>query len=118
MERMTVAEALTICKDFSQTNKIERSVRFWPVKRLEQAAGAPLLRRQRIFNGAVITALQSLAESAKRADALADGRLEDSARADGIAELRRDLVAVQQQLAALDAKIDELRAAPPRAQAG
>ena len=99
---MTVHEALKVCKDFSQFNP--RFVGKGPatkIKKIEHAAGYPVMRRQRIFNDAVVLVLEKVVKQGERAEELIAGHVEQTAHHEGIAALRRDLVALQQEVAAL-----------------
>lgn len=118
MGRMSVGEALSVCKEFSQFDQRFEGrgpKRF--AKQAEHLAGFPFLRRQRIFNGHAITVMERLIDSSKRADALIDERLELVAHQDNIAALRRDLSELQQQLAEVQRLVAALPAAAPAASA-
>lgn len=102
MSRMTVPEALKVCKDFSQFKpRFSGKGPAVRIKKLEHAAGYPIMRRQRIFNDAVVLVLEQVVRSTERADELVTGHLEQTAHHEGIAALRRDLIALQQEVSAL-----------------
>lgn len=108
MSRAALHEALRTAREFSQARgTLPAGGRFGRIKRLEHVATQPVLRRQRIFNGAVVSVLDKVARSTEEAGDLLSGHVEFTAHHEAVAELRRDLVALQQEVAHLTAIVEK-----------
>lgn len=109
MSRAALQEALKTAREFSQVNRrFPPGTRMVRVKQLEHVATQPVLRRQRIFNGAVVTVLDKVVRSTEEANDLLAGHVEFTAHHEAVAELRRDVVALQQEVARLTALVESV----------
>jgi uncharacterized small protein (DUF1192 family) len=107
MNRAALQEALKVCREFSQVDRrFPPGTRLVRVKQLEHVATQPVLRRQRIFNGAVVTVLDSVVKSAENANQAIADQADQASHHEAVAELRRDLVALQQEVARLTARLE------------
>lgn len=107
MSRLALQEALRNARDFSQVSRaFPPGTRHVRIKQLEHVATQPVLRRQRIFNGAVVAVLDKVVRSTEEANDLLAGHVEYTAHHEAVAELRRDLVALQQEVARLTALLE------------
>lgn len=107
MTRLALQEALKTAREFSQVNRrFPPGTRMVRVKQLEHLATQPVLRRQRIFNGAVVTVLDKVVRSTEETGELLSGHAAQVAHSEAVAELRRDLVALQQEVARLTALVE------------
>ena len=99
MRRMSLTEAIEIANAYQQHGEtFPPKTRLRAVKRIEQALGAPVLRKQKKFNHAVVDALEALRVGMEHRS---DGgqRAAYASHHEGIAALRRDMVMLQQELA-------------------
>ena len=103
MNRTRIDEALKVAREFSGFAPVFGAGRRAQAKRVEHSVGSPFLRRQRIFNNAVVQVLDQVVEDTDRGQTTTGSQ--ECAHHEGIAALRRDLVALQQEIASLRAQL-------------
>ena len=114
MTRMSLTEAIEIANAYQQHGEtFPPKTRLRAVKRLEQALGTPVLRKQKKFNHAVVDALEALRVGMEHRS---DGGQRDAyaSHHEGIAALRRDMVMLQLELANTRRELEQLDSAQRR----
>ena len=109
MAKMNLDEALDVVHLYTQyDHRVPEGARFATVQKIEHAIGFPIMRRQRRFNLGTSEALEGLREQLRMSSGTGAQRAEYASHHEGLAALRRDFVALQQENVALTRKIEEL----------
>lgn len=99
---MSLTQAIEIARGYQQYGEsFPKETKLRAVKRLEHALGFPFLRRQQHYNVAVVDALEGLRDGIENRAETSSVRAEYASHHEGIAALRRDMVAIQQEVADL-----------------
>lgn len=118
MERLSLSDAVIKAEAFGGRAAVLPGSRYALVRRAEAYLTWPLLRRQLKYNLAVVEALRQLKAGL---DAVSSGggasRQEYASHHEGIAALRRDMVALQQEAAELRSYVDQIAGAARSGQA-
>ncbi|MHB8342157.1 MAG: class I SAM-dependent methyltransferase [Mycobacteriales bacterium] len=112
MERLSLSDALTRAEAYAGRPTVTPGGRFARVRRLEALVTWPLLRRQLKYNTAVADALRQLKSGldAMSSSGSASTRQAYASHHEGIASLRRDMVALQQQVNEFAHRLDAVSA--------
>ncbi len=119
MERLSLSDALVRAEAFAGRAQVVPGSRYGWVRRAESLLTWPVLRRQLKYNAAVAEALRQL-KAGLDTMSTSGGAVNRQAYAshhEGIAALRRDMVALQQQMVELSHQVDGVATAARSGQA-
>jgi O-antigen chain-terminating methyltransferase len=115
MKRMSLTEAIEIANAYQQYGETyPKKSRRRAIKRLEHVVGSPMLRKQKLFNHAVVDALDALRLGMEGRGDGGAARTAFASHHEGIAALRRDMVALQQELADTKRELQQLESSQRR----
>lgn len=118
MVRPSLTEALGRAEAYKNLGRpIPPTARMRWLQQVELAVVFPFLRRQMRYNAAVVDALEQLRHGVETGNANTGQRVAYTQHHEGIAALRRDMVAVQQQFLEVSRQLERVQAAQRAAEA-